>query len=302
MGYIRIRDRVEPEGQTIETRERLSAGKNIVSPHYFQTMGIPLAEGRAFIDTDDQQSRRVAIVNQRLADALWPGRSPIGLRFRSDAREPSIEVVGVATTGKYEYVFEDPQPYFYVPIAQEYTGLRVLQVKTRMNPDALMPSVERTIRAYEPSLPLYDVQSMSQALGSGLGFFPVRVGAVAITALGLLALALAVIGLYGVISYLTSQRTREIGIRIAIGASHTDVVRLVLENSATLVAIGLIAGVLMTLASSRLIERFLFGVSARDPLTLMTMAPLFAGLALLACTIPAWRAARLDPTVALRSE
>ena len=302
MGYIRIGDRVEPEDHTLDTSDRLSAGKNIVSPHYFQTMGIPLSQGRTFIETDDQQSRPVAIVNQRFADALWPGRNPSGLRFRLDPKAHWIEVIGVAPTGRYEYVFEDPQPYFYLPIAQEYTGLRVLQVKTSMNPEALIPSVERIIRAYEPRLPLYDVQSMSQALGSGLGFFPLRVGAVAIATLGLLALALAVIGLYGLISYLTSQRTREIGIRIAIGASHTDVVRLVLENSATLVAVGLAAGVLMTLASSRLIERFLFGVSARDPLTLMSMAPLFAGLSLLACAVPAWRAAHLDPTVALRSE
>jgi putative ABC transport system permease protein len=171
-----------------------------------------------------------------------------------------------------------------------------------MRPEALTPVIERTIRALEPNLPLYDVQTMTQALGSGLGFFPVRVGAVSAASLGLLALALASIGLYGVVSYFTSQRTHEIGVRMAVGADRHDILRLVLQDSVELVLVGVVAGLLVTLVCSRLVGSFLFGVSPRDPLTLVGPAAILGGVALIACAIPAWRAARVDPTVALRSE
>ena len=171
---------MEAEGQPVYNNERVSAGKNIVSSEYFQTMGIPIVRGRSFSDADNEHSRAVAIVNRHLADMLWPGRDPIGRRIRSAGQDgPWVEVVGVTNTGKYRFLFEDPEPYFYVPIAQEYTGLRVLHVRTSMAPEALAPAIERAIRAPEPDLPLYDVQSMTRALGSGLGFFPVRVGAAA---------------------------------------------------------------------------------------------------------------------------
>jgi len=303
MGYIRVSNAVEAEGQPVDSNKGLSAGTNIVSSEYFQTMGIEVVRGRSFSDGDNEQSRPVALVNQHLADILWPGRDPIGRRFRSAGSDEAwVEIVGVTNTGKYGFLFEDPQPYFYVPIAQQYTGLRVLQVRTSRPPEALAPAIERAIRALEPNLPLYDVQSMTRALGSGLGFFPVRVGAVSAASLGLLALALAMVGLYGVISYLTSQRTHEIGVRMAIGATQNDIVRVVLHDGSKLVLLGLAAGLLVTLACSRVVGSFLFGISARDPLTLVSVAPILGSVALIACAIPAWRAARVDPTVALRSE
>jgi putative ABC transport system permease protein len=303
MGYIRASDALEAEGQPVDGNEHVSAGKNIVSSEYFQTMGIPIVRGRSFSDADNEHSRPVAIVNRHLADMLWPGRDPIGRRIRSAGRtEPWVEVVGVTNTGKYRFLFEDPEPYFYVPIAQEYTGLRVLQVRTAMAPDALAPAIERSIRASEPDLPLYDVQSMTRALGGGLGFFLVRVGAVSAATLGLLAFALAIVGLYGVVSYQAGQRTHEIGVRVAVGATPRDIVRLVMRNGLNLVVAGLGAGLLVTFACSRLVGSFLFGVSARDPLILVGVAPILGCVALIACTIPAWRAARLDPTVALRFE
>jgi predicted permease len=303
MGYIRVSNAVEAEGQPGDSNQRLSAGTNIVSSEYFQTMGIQIVRGRSFTDEDNEQSPPVAVVNQHLADVLWPGRDPIGQRFKPVGPDSSwIEIVGVTNTGNYRFLFEDPQPYFYVPLSQEYTALRVLQVRTSMPPGMLAPAIERTIRTLEPNLPLYDVQSMTQALGSGLGFFPVRVGAVSAASLGLLALALAIVGLYGVVSYLTSQRTHEIGVRMAIGATQNDIVRLVLHDGSKLVFFGLAVGLLATLASSRVVARFLFGISARDPLTLVSVAPLLGCVALIACVIPAWRAAHIDPTVALRSE
>jgi predicted permease len=281
----------------------LSAGKNIVSSQYFRTMGIQVIRGRSFSNADNERSRAVALVNQHLADMLWPGRDPIGRRFRSAGPEgPWVEVVGVTNTGKYRFLFEDPQPYFYGPIAQEYTGLRVLQVRTSRPPERLATTIEQAIRALEPNLPLYDVQSMTQALGSGFGFFPVRAGAVSAALLGLVALTLAIVGLYGVVSYLTSQRTHEIGVRMAVGATQGDIVRLVLQDGSKLVLFGLAAGLLITLAWSRVVGSFLFGVSARDPLTLVSIAPILGCVALLACAIPAWRAARVEPTVTLRTE
>ncbi|HSL23777.1 MAG TPA: ABC transporter permease [Vicinamibacterales bacterium] len=301
MGYIRVSDTVEAEGQLAGSHTRVSAGKNIVSSDYFRTMGIRVVRGRSFSDDDDSRSRSVAIVNRRLANILWPGLDPIGRRFRTPGG-PWIEVVGMTNTGKYRFLFEDPQPYFYVPTTQEYTGLRVLQVRTSMRPETLMPAVERAVRAIEPDVPLYDAQSMTKALGSGPGFFPLRVGAASAASLGLLAFALAIIGLYGVISYVTNARTHEIGVRMAVGATRQDIVRLVLECGSKLVLVGLAAGLLLTLASSQVVGRFLFGVSARDPLTLISVAPLLGCVALIACAIPAWRVTRVDPTVALRSE
>jgi predicted permease len=302
MGYIRASNAVEAEGQRVDSKERVSAGENFVSSEYFQTLGIQIVRGRSFSDADNEQSSPVAIVNQHLADMLWPGRDPIGRGIRSARDGPWVEVVGVTNTGKYRFLFEDPQPYFYVPIAQEYTGLRVLQVRTSMAPEALAPAIERTIRALEPNLPLYDVQSMTRALGSGFGFFLVRVGAVAAATLGLLAFALAIVGLYGVVSYLASQRTDEIGVRMALGATQRDIIRLILQDGLSLVAFGLAAGLLVALACSRVVGGFLFGVSAHDPLILLSVAPILGCVALIACAIPAWRAARVDPAVALRSE
>ena len=301
MGYIRVTDRVEAEGQPASNNERVSAGKNVVSSAYFRTMGIPIVRGRSFSDADNEHSRAVAIVNRHLADVLWPGRDPIGQRIRSAGeRGPWVEVVGVTNTGKYKFLFEDPEPYFYVPVAQEYTGLRVLHVRTSLAPEALAPAIERSIRASEPDLPLYDVQSMTRALGGGPGFFLVRAGASAAGMLGLLALALAIVGLYAVVSYLATQRTHEIGVRVAVGATPRDIVSLVLQDGMNLVLVGLGAGLLVTFACSGLIGSFLFGVSARDPLILAGVAPILGGVALIACIIPAWRAARVDPTVALR--
>jgi predicted permease len=302
MGYVRLSDTVEAQRSSVGTRGE-PAGKNIVGSDYFRTMGIQIVRGRSFDATDNKRSRPVAIVNRHLADVLWPGRDPIGQRFKPVG--PSgrwLEVVGVTNTGKYRFLFEDPQSYFYVPMAQEYSALRVLQLRTSIPPASLAPDVERTVGALEPNLPLYDVQSMTRALEGGPGFFLVRVSAVGAAALGLLALALAVVGLYGVISCLTAQRTREIGVRMAVGASQHDIVRLILRDCVRLVTSGIAAGIAVTLACSGVFAKLLFGVSGHDPLTLVVIATVFGSVALIACAVPTWRAARVDPITALRSE
>jgi predicted permease len=299
MGYVRVGRDVEAAAPATGRGGRVFAGTNMVGTEYFQALGIPVLHGRSFDDGDTERSPSVAVVNQRLADVLWPGQDPVGRRFRSDGQW--TEVVGVVGTGKYEFLFEDPRPFFYVPMARGYSALRVLHVGTALPPGALAPAVEREIRAVEPDLPLHDVQTMTQALGSGLGFFPVRVGAMAVAAFGLLAFALAIVGLYGLTAYLTSQRTHEIGVRMAVGATGGQIVRLVLGEGAKLVLLGVTAGLLATLACARIAGRFLFGVSAHDPVTFLSVTPVLTGVALIACAVPAWRAAHVDPTSALRS-
>lgn len=302
MGYIRVSETVEADDVRIAA-DRVPAGQNIVSPQYFETMGIGLVRGRIFDASDNERSRPVAIVNRHLADILWAEQDPVGRRFRSlDGANRWYEVVGVAETGKYRYLFEDRQPYYYVPIAQEYVGLRVLQVRTSLPPEALAPAIEQLVFEREPNLALYDVQSMSRALGSGPGFFPVRVGAAAATSLGLLALALAIVGVYGVVAQATALRTREIGVRMALGARRTDILQLVLADGLRLLALGLGAGLVLSLTGAGTLERFLFGVSSRDGVTLVVVSLVLVLVTLVACLVPAWQAARTDPSIALRAE
>jgi len=302
MGYIRVGDTVEAEGVPTDVG-RLSAGKNIVSPEHFETMDIRIVRGRRFDVGDDERSRPVAIVNRRFAESLWPDQDAVGRRFRSaDGGGAWVEIVGVTETGKYRFLFEDPQPYFYVPIAQEYTPLRVLQVRTALTPEALAPAIERVVLEREPNLPVYDVQSMTRALGSGLGFFPVRVGAASATTLGLLGLALAIVGVYGLVAQATVRRRREIGVRLALGATSRDVFQLVLTDGLKLLVLGLGAGLMLMLGGGGILERFLFGVSSRDAATFAVVSTILAAVTIAACAVPAWQATRVDPTVALRAE
>jgi predicted permease len=302
LGYISVRDTVQAEGQPIATADRPMVRKNMVGSRYFTTMGIPLVRGRTFGVDDNERTRPVAIVNERLAEMLWPGQDALGRRFSSSGPDgPWIEVVGVTRTGKYRTLFEDPLPYFYVPIAQNYTGLRVLHVRTSVAPEALATVVERIIQAREPDLPLYDVQSMTAALGGGYGLFLVRAAAFAATMFGVLGLALAAVGIFGLVSYLVGQRTREIGIRMALGASGPDILRLVLRDGAVLMALGLAMGFVMALASGRFLAAFLFGVSPADPLTFAGVAPILVAVAAAACAVPAWQALRVNPATTLRS-
>ena len=178
MGYVRSSSRLVAEGPSVRLAERVVAGKNIVGPEYFATLGIPIERGRSFIAADDERSRALAIVNRRLADLLWPGQDPLGQRFSQAGPDgPWLEVVGVTPTGKYRFLFEDPQPYYYVPMAQEYTAMRVLHVRTAAPPQALAATIEREIHRMQPDLPVYDVETMEEALNGGYGLFMVRTGA-----------------------------------------------------------------------------------------------------------------------------
>jgi predicted permease len=303
MGYVSSGGRLQAEGRPTASAERVAAGKNIVGPRYFATMGIPIESGRSFTEADDERTRPVAIVNRRLADVLWPGQAAIGRRFsQAGADGPWLEVVGVTATGKYRFLFEDPQPYFYVPLAQEYSGLRVLHVRTMLSPEALAPIVEREIHALEPDLPLYDVQSMTQALNSGYGLFAVRTGAFFAGILALLGLSLAVVGLNGMVSYMTSERTHEIGVRVALGADSRNIAAMVIGEGARLTVVGSAIGLAGALVLARVLSRLLFAVPPADPASFAAASLCVLAVALAATYLPARRATRVDPTVALRAE
>ena len=303
-GYYNSAEYVEAEGQPVPTGQRKpSAGYNMVGPDYFTTMRVPIARGRAFTAQDDERARPVAIVNELLAQRFWPGQDPIGKRFRMDGSNTQwLEVVGLTKSGKYNYIFEDPSLYFFAPIAQQYRALRVIHVRTAGAPEALAPAIQREVRALNPDLPVYDVRSMEKMLQGPNGFFLLRIGALFGGALGVLGLALALVGIYGVVSYAASQRTQEIGVRMALGAQRGDILRLVVGRGLLLIGIGVAVGLGASFGVARLLSNLLFGVSPTDPITFVGVPLVLGGMALLASYVPALRATRIDPMRALRAE
>ncbi len=276
---------------------------NNVGPAYFDTLRIPIVRGRTFADSDDQTAPRVAIVNQTMAHLFWSGADPIGKRFKlGNPSLPWIEVIGVAKDGKYLAPNEQSRPYFYVPLVQNYAPLESLQIRTTVPPETMIIQVQREIRTLAPELPVFDVRTMKQSLEGINGFFIFRLRTIFAISLGMLGLILAIVGVYGVVSYASTQRTREIGVRMALGATRLDVLRLVLGQGLGVVGLGVVVGLVAALVLTRLMENLLVGVSASDPLTFATVALLMALIALAACYIPARRATRVDPIVALRHE
>jgi predicted permease len=278
---------------------------NNVDPDYFKTMRVPMLRGRAFGDSDDASAPAVAIVNQTMADRFWPGQNPVGKRFTlktAVAPAKTLEIVGLAGNGKYAFIAEEPRPFFYVPLAQNFLSTRALQVRTATAPEALIGPLREEVRQLAPDLPVMQLESMRQTLGGSNGLQVFRFGAQVSSAMGAIGLLLAIVGIYGVVSFTAAQRTREIGIRMALGGSAADVLRLILRQGVRLVATGLGIGVLAALALTRVMTRLLIGISPSDPLTYATVGVLLAAVALAACWIPARRATRIDPGVALRYE
>jgi predicted permease len=276
---------------------------NSVDASYFDTLRIRVLLGRAFMDADSEASPRVAIINETMAKHFWPGEDPIGKRFSltGDAG-PFVEVVGVARDGKYRVLAEDPQPYFYVPLTQHFTAQRTLQIRSAMPADALAPIIQHEIQALDANDPIEEIQTMKESLGGTLGYFIFRFGASLAAAMGLLGLMLAIVGVYGVVSYAATQRTQELGIRMALGASPRQILALLLKQGAQLVAAGLVFGLVGAWALTRAMSNMLVGVSPSDPFTYISVAALLSFITLLACWIPARRAMRVDPMVALRYE
>jgi predicted permease len=276
---------------------------NPVSPGYFKTMEIPVLSGRAFLDSDTAEAPPVAVINQTMAHQLWPGEDALGRRFRTSAAGPLVEVVGIARDSKYREVFAKNIPYMYLPLAQNYISSETLQVRTDQAPEAVIRSVEDQVHNLAPGLPVFGAETMEQALNGGFtGFYVFHLAAYLAAGLGILGLTLALVGVYGVISYSTGQRTHEIGIRMALGARPGDIWRIVFRQALAIVAVGAFIGILAALGLTRATASFLYGVSAHDPLTYLSVTTLIAGVTLLACYIPARRATKIDPMEALRYE
>jgi predicted permease len=276
---------------------------NAVDSAYFQTMKIPLLRGRSFTDSDNQGSVHVAIVNQTLAEQLWPNEDAVGKRFTSDETKGTFwQVIGVAQNGKYGVLAEDPQPYFYLPIAQNFMAMRVLELRTSIPPEALILPVQQQIKNLDPGLPIFLLRTMTDSLAGANGFMIFRMGALLASSIGAMGLTMAVVGVYGVVAFAASQRTREIGIRIALGANRTQVLKLVLRQGVWVVLGGAALGLLVTIGISRQVANLLLDVSATDPLTFITATAVLLVAALYACFVPARRAMNVDPMVALRYE
>ncbi len=276
---------------------------NAVDSGYFDTMRVPLLRGRPFAEADNDAEPPVAIVNETMARKFWPHGDPIGRIFRlQSATGTPVEVVGVARDGKYQTVAEDFQPYFYVPLAQHYVSRRVLEIRTRVRPESLMPEIQREIHGIAPDVSIIDLRTMKQSLEAGTGYFVFRLGASLAGQMGILGLILAVMGVYGVVSFVVTQRTREVGIRAALGASPRSIAWLVMRRGMALVIAGVVAGAVGSWALGRAVGHLLIGVHSTDPVIYGLAVAVLSCAALLACYIPARRAMRVDPMVALRHE
>jgi len=281
---------------------------NVVSPEYFGAIGLPLVGGRNFSPADRDGAPRVAIVNERFARMVWPGESAIGQILENGdfrpGRDPQLRlltVVGVARDAKYRWIGETPAPFIYVPFAQE----PMREVKYFLRRAAgyqapLEPSVRAALKAFDPNLPLVGMQSLQSY--ADLGLLPQRLAASIAGSLGTVALLLAAIGIYGVTAFAVTSRTREIGVRIALGADRTRVMRMVLWQGARLAAIGGAIGLALALGAAQLISSLLFGVSPLDPLTYVATVAVLGAVTLAATLVPARRAASIDPLTALKSE
>jgi macrolide transport system ATP-binding/permease protein len=288
---------------TARADELLQAFYNVVDPTYFQTMRITIARGRTFTLADNESAPRVAVVNEAVASRLWPGEDPLGKQFSfQGAQGPYVQVVGVTRNRKYVFIGEDKQNFFYVPAGQNFTSARILQIRTSVPPEVITKNVQQQIHALEPDLPVYSVETMEHSLGGGNGFFLIRMGALFALILGLLGLTLAIVGVYGVVSYAASRRTHEIGIRMALGAEPRAILRMTLRSGVFLLLFGVSIGCVLALAVGWTMRSLLFGIHPADPLTFTAVGFLLGSTAILACYIPARRAMRVDPMVALRYE
>jgi len=274
---------------------------NAVWPRYFETMGIGLIEGRDFTMLDDNEETRPVIINESFARRFWPGQSAIGKRLsQGGPDQPFWEVIGVVKDSKYWSIGEDPQPFVYYPMSRDNTGSAALVVRASGDPKGLLTSIHQEVRRLDANLPVFDSKTMSEHMR--LSLFPLRSGAWVAGSFAVLALLLAGLGIYGVMSYAVSQRTRELGIRMALGAQKNDVLRLVIGQGLRLILTGIGLGLVGAFALSIVIKSLLFQVDATDPLVFGLTTLLLIGASLLACWFPARKATKVDPIITLRYE
>jgi predicted permease len=280
-----------------------TVGFNKVDADYFRTMGMEILRGRAIDERDQSTTQPVAVINQYLAEKLWPGQDPIGHHFRRGMDDAvPVEVVGVVKYSKGTFIAEDPGPYYYVPLTQNYSSVRVLHIHSLLPAADIAREVQAQVHALDPNLPVFDVMPMTTSLEGGNGYFFMRIAATFAGALGGLSLLLAVVGMYGVISYAVNQRIHEIAVRIALGAQKQNIFGMVIGHGLKLVTAGLGIGVALAAGLSRFLETLLVNTDALDPWAYGCASLVLVAVAALGCYIPARRAVRVDPMLTLRYE
>lgn len=291
---------LQVEGYVPQAHESMEISRAIVGPNYFRTLRTSLISGREFTDGDTSETQRVAIVNQAFVDRYWTGEEAIGKQVTD--WEDRYTIVGVARNAKYRLLTYAPEPVIYLPSYQAYRSTQdtTIHLRTSGDPRAMAFSVEQAVHQLNPELPLFNVNPLTETIRLGTIFG--RIATTFASAFGIVAMLLAAIGIYGVVAYTTRQRTREIGIRMALGAGTGNIYRLVLHQGFQLTLAGLLIGTALSLVVTRFLKAQLFGVSESDVVTFGTVGLLLAAVAILACHIPARRAAKTEPTEALRCE
>ncbi|MGA8145548.1 MAG: ABC transporter permease [Candidatus Acidiferrales bacterium] len=291
---------VKPEGYVSQSNESMETQVALITPNYFQTLQIPIVQGRDFTPADTKSSQRVTIVSQAFANRYWPNQEPLGKQMESDLTHERFTVVGVARDYKVSSLNEKPMPFVYLPHYQVYRPGMMIVVRTTADPLAFSKAALKTIHELNADLVVFDVTTLE--LRDQFSSFPQRIAGTFVGAFGLLALILAAVGIYGVTAYTTRQRIHEIGIRMTLGASKEDILRLVLGHGLRLTLVGVGLGLAAAFALTRFLSILLLGVTSTDALTFSSVAMLLCAVALFACFIPARRAMRVDPMVALRYE
>ena len=271
---------------------------NTVDLDYFSTMRVAIRRGRDFTSADRDGAVPVAIINETMAARYWPNQDPVGKRVKFSGDNSYRQIVAVAKTVNYTALGEEPQPGIYLPLRQNFSDSMVLYLRTERDPQTVFPAVLREIRTVAPQVNVGRVDSGTQMIGYAL--FSAIMGVGLLGVFGLLALGLASIGLYGIMAYAVARRRREIGVRMALGAAQSSVLRLVLRQGMTLVGAGIAVGLAASFVIARALSKLLYGVSAADPISFAGAALVLAAVALLACYLPARSASQVDPLVALR--
>jgi macrolide transport system ATP-binding/permease protein len=281
--------------------EANSSGLSRVGPRYFETMGTPVVAGRGIDERDTESSPPVAVINETMARRYWqPVGAALGRRFALSKDGPWIEVVGIAKDGKYMTFGESPTPYIFLPQVQHYGGRVTFLLRSKQSPDSLAPAIRQEVKSLDATLPIFGVRTMPQFLNRIVSVYDM--GASLVGTFGVISLLLAAVGIYGVLHFTVTRSTREIGIRMALGAASGDVVGLILGRSMAFVGAGLVLGIGGALVAARFTSSLLAGVGPTDPVTFLAVALIFGLVALVATAIPARRASQVDPMVAVRYE
>jgi predicted permease len=288
------------EGQPVRSKSEMPVViPYSASPGFFETMGMPL-RGRNFLPNEDKKDSRVAVVNETFARRFFPGQDPIGKRYNhTGPNDPFWQIIGVVPDGKYNTLGEEPKAVVYRPL-RYFDGQFTLIARTDGDPRVVLAALRRAVQELDPTLPIYDAKTLTEHMNIPL--FPAKMAAGILASFGVLALLLAAVGIYGVMSYVVAGRTREIGLRMALGAQTADVLRLILRQGMLLAMIGTIIGLTIGLGGTHLLKTLLYGVSAADPVTFAIVTLLLGSVTFFACWLPALRAARVDPMNALRAE